>query len=69
MLDRILEGVSDDPDIEWLAIDATVIRVQAQAAGARVKREALEPRLSDGFAWVSAIAVSGMKGISFRSSA
>jgi len=38
VIDRIFEAVSDDPDIEWLAIDATVIRAQAQAAGARVKR-------------------------------
>ena len=47
VIDRIFEAVSDDPDIEWLAIDATVIRAQAQAAGARVKRGALKPRLSD----------------------
>jgi transposase len=38
VIDRILEAVSEDLDIEWLAIDATVIRVQAQAAGARIKR-------------------------------
>lgn len=38
VIDRIFEAVSDDPDIEWLAIDATVIRAQAQAAGARIKR-------------------------------
>ena len=46
MIDRIFAAVSDDPDIEWLAIDATVIRAQAQAAGARVKRGAFKPRLS-----------------------
>lgn len=46
VIDRIFEGVSGDPDIEWLAIDATVIRAQAQAAGARTKRGALKPRLS-----------------------
>lgn len=45
VIDEIFEAVSDDPDIEWLAIDATVIRAQAQAAGARVKRGALKPRL------------------------
>jgi transposase len=45
VIDRIFEAVSDDPDIEWLAIDATVIRAQAQAAGGRVKRGALKPRL------------------------
>ncbi|MBW8733487.1 MAG: IS5 family transposase [Asticcacaulis sp.] len=38
VIDRIFEAVSDDPDIEWLAIDATVIRAQAQAAGARGKK-------------------------------
>ena len=47
VIDQIFEAVSDDPDIEWLAIDATVIRAQAQAAGARVKRGALKPRLLD----------------------
>ena len=46
VLDRIFEAVADDPDLEWLAIDATVIRAQAQAAGARVKRGALKPRHS-----------------------
>ena len=46
VIDRIFEAVSEDPDIEWLAIDATVIRAQAQAAGARVKRGAFKPRLS-----------------------
>jgi transposase len=44
VFDRIFEAVSDEPDLEWLAIDATVIRAQAQAAGARVKRGALKPR-------------------------
>jgi transposase len=28
VIDRIFAAVSDDPDIEWLAIDATVIRAQ-----------------------------------------
>ncbi len=46
VFDRIFEAVANDPDMEWLAIDATVIRAQAQAAGARVKRGALKPRLS-----------------------
>lgn len=44
----MFEAVSEDPDIEWLAIDATVIRAQAQAAGARVKKGALKPRLLGG---------------------
>lgn len=46
VFERMFDTVSDDPDIEWLAIDATVIRAQAQAAGARVKRGALKPRRS-----------------------
>jgi hypothetical protein len=41
-----LEGVSNDPDFEWLAIDATVVRAHAQAAGARRKRGDRKPRLS-----------------------
>ena len=35
VFDRIFEAVSDEADMEWLAIDAIVIRAQAQAAGAR----------------------------------
>jgi transposase len=46
VIDRIFSAVSDDPDIEWLAIDATVIRAQAQAAGAQRKRGDRKPRLS-----------------------
>jgi transposase len=38
VFDRLFEAVAVDPDLEWLAIDATVIRAQAQAAGARSKR-------------------------------
>jgi transposase len=43
VIDRIFEAVSDDPDIEWLATDATVIRAQTQAAGARIKRGGSSP--------------------------
>lgn len=46
VFDTIFEAVSDEPDMEWLAIDATVIRAQAQAAGAPLKRGARKPRLS-----------------------
>ena len=46
VFDRIFEAVSDDPDMEWIAIDATVIRAHAQAAGAPLKRGARKPRLS-----------------------
>lgn len=45
VIDRIFEAVSNDPDIEWLAIDATVIRAQAQAGGAPQKRGDRKPRL------------------------
>ena len=46
VFDRIFEAVSNEPDLEWLAIDATVIRAQAQAAGGRVKRRGFKPRPS-----------------------
>jgi transposase len=46
VFDRIFEGVATDPDLEWLMIDATIIRAQAQAAGARQKRGDRKPRLS-----------------------
>ena len=46
VFDRIFEAVACDPDMEWLAIDATVIRAQAQAAGGRRKRGDRKPRLS-----------------------
>ena len=45
VFDRIFESVSVDPDLEWLMIDATVIRANAQAAGARRKRGDRKPRL------------------------
>ncbi len=50
IFDTIFEAVSDDPDMEWIAIDATVIRAQAQAAGAPKKRGDRKPRLWDGHA-------------------
>lgn len=46
VFDRIFEAVATDPDFEWLMIDATVIRANAQAAGARRKRGERKPRLS-----------------------
>jgi transposase len=46
VLDRLFEAMAADPDLEWIAIDATVIRAQAQASGARRKRGALKPRPS-----------------------
>jgi transposase len=44
VFDRIFAAVAAAPDLEWLTIDATVIRAQAQAAGARRKRGDLKPR-------------------------
>lgn len=46
VFDRLFEAIASDPDLEWLMIDATVIRAQAQAAGAQRKRGDLKPRLS-----------------------
>lgn len=54
VFDRMFEAVADEPDLEWLSIDATIIRAQAQAAGARIKRGALKPRLSGAHAAGSA---------------
>lgn len=54
VFDRIFEAMADEPDFEWLAIDATVIRAQAQASGARRKRGDLKPRRSAGRAAASA---------------
>ena len=46
VFDRLFEAIASQPDLEWLMTDATVIRAQAQAAGARRKRGDLKPRLS-----------------------
>jgi ribosomal protein L15E len=46
IFDQIFEAVAADPDMEWLSIDATVIRAQAQAAGGLRKRGERKPRLS-----------------------
>ncbi len=43
VFDWIFEAVAADPDMEWLSIDATVIRAQAQAAGGRRKRGTASP--------------------------
>jgi transposase len=59
VFERMFEAVADDPDFEWLAIDATVIRANAQAAGGRRKRGALKPRL-----WVARAAGSAPKSMS-----
>ena len=38
VFDRLFEAVASQPDLEWLMIDATVIRAQSQAAGARAQK-------------------------------
>ena len=47
VFERIFAAVSADPDLEWISIDATVIRAHPQAAGARRKRGERKPRRSD----------------------
>jgi transposase len=44
VLSRVFEAVAAEPDLEWVMLDATVIRAHAQAAGARRKRGARTPR-------------------------
>lgn len=44
VLDRMLEAMSRDADMEWLMIDSTVIRAHQHAAGARKKKGARMPR-------------------------
>jgi len=46
VFERLFAAVASDPDLEWLMLDATVIRANAQAAGARRKKGDLKPRLS-----------------------
>jgi len=38
----VLEKIAQTPDMEWLMVDATHIRVHSQAAGARHKRGELK---------------------------
>lgn len=44
VLNRIFEAVAVEPDLEWVMLDATVIRAHAQAAGAPKKRGDRTPR-------------------------
>jgi transposase len=44
VLDQVFEAVAAEPDLEWVMLDATVIRAHAQAAGARRKRADRTPR-------------------------
>lgn len=44
VLMRIFEAVAAEPDLEWVMLDATIIRAHLQAAGAPQKRGARTPR-------------------------
>ena len=44
VLDRLFDALAREADLDWVAVDATTIRAQAQAAGAPLKRGALRPR-------------------------
>jgi transposase len=46
VFDRMFAAIAADPDLEWLMIDSTIVRAQAQAAGAQRKRGALKLRPS-----------------------
>ena len=41
---HLLDGVIDDPDFEWLMIDASYIKVHPHAAGARGGNQAMDRR-------------------------
>lgn len=45
VLDRLFAALAREADLEWVSIDSTSIRAQAQAAGAARKRGALRPRV------------------------
>ena len=47
-------GVLQDPELEWLILDSTVIRAHPCAAGAKKKRTALEGRKVRNWAEVGA---------------
>jgi transposase len=44
VLNKIFEAVAAEPDLEWVMLDASVIRAHAQAAGAPKKRGDRTPR-------------------------
>ena len=48
------QHLADDPDMEYLIIDSTVVRAHPCAAGAPSKKEAKQPRPWDGAAAGSA---------------
>jgi|TARA_Y100000031_G_scaffold31544_1_gene35093 transposase len=44
VLDQLFEALGQEADLDWVAVDSTTIRAQAQAAGAPLKRGVLRPR-------------------------
>lgn len=44
VLDRLFEALAEEADLDWVSVDSTSIRAQAQAAGAPLKRGVLRPR-------------------------
>lgn len=44
VLTRVFEAVAAEPDLEWVMLDATIIRAHAQAGGAPKKRGDRTPR-------------------------
>ena len=55
---RMQDAFADDPDLEYLLLDSTIIRAHPCAAGAPHKRGAKRPR-----AWAGAGAVSAARSI------
>jgi len=45
VLDRIFEALSADADLEWLMVDATIIRAHQHAAGAARSKGGLMPKV------------------------
>jgi transposase len=43
VLNRLFEAVAAEPDLEWTMLDASLIRADVQAAGARRKRGTARP--------------------------
>ena len=43
-LDGVLAALADEPDLEWLLIDSTIVRAHQHAAGARLVKGGRMPR-------------------------
>ena len=48
VLDALFEALAKEADLDWVSVDSTSVRAQAQAAGASLKRGALRPRVLAG---------------------